>query len=333
MAEWLYEAGIGEARAALVDGGRLLEMAIEAEDDPAPRAGAILPARLARRADASGRGMVELEGGPLARLAPVPVGLTEGAALLVEVVREAVPEGSAWKPPQVRHAVPGATPGPAPDLLARITASHLPVRRLPHGGDLLDRHGWSDALEEAQSGIVTAPDVLLRIALTPAMTLIDVDGVGSAAEVAIAGARAAGAAVRRFGIAGSIGIDLPTLPGKAERQSAAAALDGALPAPFERTAVNGFGFLQVVRRRERPSLLERVAADPIGAAARALLARGERAHGHGALTLAAHPRVVARLSDRPQWLLLLARRIGAPVALREDARLAISGGHAGRDQP
>ena len=333
MAEWLYEAGIGEARAALIDRDRLLEMAIEAEDDPSPRAGAILPARLVRGADASGRGMVELEGGTPARLIPVPPGLTEGAALLVEVTREPMREGAMLKPAHVRRAAHDAMSHAAPDLLARISASGVPVRRLATGTDTLDRHGWSDALEEAQSGLVTTPDIQLRIALTPAMTLIDVDGSGAAADVAIAGARVAGETIRRFGITGSIGIDLPTLAGKAERQAAAAALDGVLPAPFERTAVNGFGFLQLVRRRERPSLPERLAADPTGAAARAMLARAERSDGHGALTLVAHPHVVTRLADRPQWLALLARRMGAPVALREDARLAISSGHASRDQP
>ena len=67
----------------------------------------------------------------------------------------------------------------------------------------------------------------------------------------MAGAAAAARAIRRLGIGGSIGIDLPTLAAQAERQAAAAALDAVLPQPFERTAVNGFGFLQIVRRRER----------------------------------------------------------------------------------
>ena len=115
------------------------------------------------------------------------------------------------------------------------------------------------------------------MSLTPAMTLFDVDGSLAPAELAIAGAAAAGRAIRRMGIAGSIGIDLPTLAGRAEQQAAAAALDAALPPPFERTAVNGFGFLQVVRRRERPSLAGIVQGDPAGAAARCCAGRSAAA--------------------------------------------------------
>src|SRR3546814_3730244 len=78
----------------------------------------------------------------------------------------------------------------------------------------------------------------LRISLTPAMTLIDIDGDLPPAELARTGAEAAGAAIRRLDITGSIGIDLPTMGSKAERQNAAEALDAALPPPFERTAIN-----------------------------------------------------------------------------------------------
>jgi len=333
LAEWLYEAGIGENRAALVEGGRILEMAIERDDAAGPRVGAIVHARLVRKADASGRGLALLAGGVTAQLIPVPADVTEGGALTVEVIREELREGTEAKLLRVRPAPPDAVPTDGPDLLRRIEASGVRVHRLGSGCDLLEDHGWSEALEEAASGLVASPDVLLRISPTPAMTLIDVDGAASAVEVAIAGARAAGEVIRRFGITGSIGIDLPTLTGKADRQAAAAALDGALPQPFERTAVNGFGFLQLVRRRERASLIEQLIADPPGAAALALLRRGERARGHGELVLHAHPNVIARIAPRPDWIEMLARRVGASVALRADERLAISAGHASRSTP
>ena len=333
MAEWLYEAGIGESRAALVEGGLILEMAIERDDQAGPRVGAILPAQLVRKADASGRGLVTLDGGQNAQLVPVPSGLTEGAALTVEVVREALREGAETKPVRVRAAAPGAQPAPGMDLRGRIEASGLPMRKVGGRPDLLEEHGWSEAMEQAAGGIVTTPDLLLRIALTPAMTLIDVDGSGSAADLAIAGARAAGQAIRRFGIAGSIGIDLPTLQGKAERQSAAAALDAVLPQPYERTGVNGFGFLQIVRRRERASVMELVQADPVLTAALSLLRRAERTGGVGELVLQAHPTVIDRIATRRDWIDMLARRAAAAVALRADERLAISAGHASRAHP
>ena len=128
------------------------------------------------------------------------------------------------------------------------------------------------------------------MSLTPAMTLFDVDGSLPPAALAEAGAAAAARAIRRFGITGSIGIDLPTLP-RGPETGGRAALDAILPQPFERTAVNGFGFLQIVRRRERPSMPELLQADPAGAAARALLRRAERLTG--AVTLHAAPAVIA----------------------------------------
>lgn len=330
MAEWLYETGIGENRAALVAGGRILEMQIERDADPGLRVGTVRRARLTRKADGSGRGLVALDGGMVAQLQPVPLGLTEGAALTVEVTREALREGAETKPVRVRAT--DAEPADGPDLHARIVATGLPVRTLGAGLDLLEEHGWSEALEQAASGVVTTPEVLLRIALTPAMTLIDVDGAGGPADVALAGAHASAEAIRRFGITGSIGIDLPTVADKAGRQAAAAALDAVLPQPFERTAVNGFGFLQIVRRRERASLIETVQADPVLAAALALLRRAERTPGFGAATLQADSAVIARIEARPDWLEALARVLGAPVVLRADAALAISAGHASRAQ-
>lgn len=334
MAEWLHEDGIGERRAALVEHGRILEMAIETESR-APRAGAVLSARLLAGADAGGRGRVGLDGGGEAMLAPVPADAHEGARLMVEVVREALVEpGGQAKPARVR-AVPADRPAaPGPDLAARLAASVWRVRRpRGDGADELEAHGWSEALEEAAGGIVAGPGALLRISLTPAMTLIDVDGAGASAALAAAGATLAGEVIRRFGLAGSIGIDLPTMANRADRLAAAAALDAALPPPFERTAVNGFGFLQIVRRRERASLMEMLAADPVLAAARALLRRAERARGVGALTLIAAPPVTEALDARPGWVAELERRAAAPVRLRVDPALSISAGHAQRDHP
>src|SRR3546814_7219606 len=90
----------------------------------------------------------------------------------------------------------------------------------------------------------------------------------------------------------SIGIDLPTMNNKDERQIAANLFDKHLPQPFERTAVNGFGFLQVIRRRERPSLMEVLREDPVLTAALALLRRGERHGTGGGVTLVGAPAVI-----------------------------------------
>ena len=195
-------------------------------------------------------------------------------------MREAIPERG---PPQAAEAAPRPTCRCA---TARAFGSGSAGRRPCRGADRFEEAGWSELLEEAATGEIAFDGGALRMSLTPAMTLFDVDGSLPPGRLAEAGAAAAARAIRRFGIAGSIGIDLPTLP-KDQRQAAAAAVDAILPQPFERTAVNGFGFLQIVGGASGPSLPEILQADPAGAAARALLRRAERLTG--AVTLHAAP--------------------------------------------
>ncbi len=313
MSIWLHEAGIGEARAALVDGGRILRARIE-PDDATLRVGAVVEAVLA---EAGRQPRVTLPGGGEAMLNTLPPGLSIGRPLLVEIMRTALAEGRRTKLPRVAPAGPDAVPGPGPGLLERITATGIPVRRVhAHENDLLEAAGWSEVLEEASSGDIPFPGGVLRMSLTPAMTLFDVDGDGPADALACAAAIAVGEAVLRHGIGGSIGIDFPTLGGKAQRQAVAEALDAVLPLPFERTAVNGFGFLQLIRPRRHASLPELIAAAPEDAAARAALRRLEREPPPGPATRPLPADVAHWLNTRrPLWVEELHRRTGnaAPI--------------------
>lgn len=320
MGEWLFETGIGEDRAVLVEDGEILEGAIELPRGA--RAGAVMDARLTAILIPGRRGIVTLGSGEEALLEPVPPGATQGGLLRVEIVREAVAEAGRDKLAKVRAT--DAQLGPGKSLRERIGAA----RELrPSDPDLFEAAGWSELLEEARTGELGFAGGALRMSLTPAMTLFDVDGALEPAALAVAGAAGAGKAIRRLGIGGSIGIDLPTLGPKEERQAAAAALDAMLPKPFERTAVNGFGFLQLIRRRERASIPEILRADPVGAAARALLRRAERGLA-GAVTLVGAPRVIERLRAEGEWIEALARRVGGAVGLQEDERLPTFGAYA-----
>jgi len=333
MREWLYEAGIGEARAALIEDGSIVAAEIEADDDGI-RAGSIAEARLTRVVAPGRRAIVLLDDGTEALIEPVPSGVAEGGRLRVEIHRAALPEPGRAKLALARLAGADTVLGEGADLLARIAASGVAVRQIqPHQPDALEAAGWSELLEEAASGHALFDGGALQLSLTPAMSLIDVDGWLPATELAVAGAAAAARMIVRHGVGGSIGIDLPTVGGKAARQAAAEAIDAILPQPFERTAVNGFGFLQIVRRRAQPSLPERVQRDPVGAAARALLRRAERTPGAGARTLTAAPAVIALIERRPAWRDALARRIGAAIVLRADAGLTISAGHVDAQNP
>lgn len=324
MAEWLFERGIGEDRAALIVDGAIVEAAIELPGRL--RAGTVAAGRLTAILVPGRRGIVGLARGGEALLEPLPARLPEGAELRVEITREALSEESRDKLPRCR--VTDETEREGPDLEHRLRSAGDRVTILTSGGpDRLEEAGWSERLEEALTGEIGFRGGSLRMSLTPAMTLFDIDGALPPPALAVAGARAAGQAIRRLGIGGSIGIDLPTLPARSHRQAAAAALDAVLPQPFERTAVNGFGFLQLVRRRERASLPELLQGDPTAAAARALLRRAERASGAGERSLHAHPAVIARIAANPSWARELARRAGAAVALRADPSLAISAGY------
>jgi len=305
LAEWLYEAGIGEARAALVADGTIRKARIELEG---LRAGTIAQGRL--RAD----NQVELSDAMV--LLDRKPGVPEGALVTVRIVREAIPEPGRAK--LAKAMVTDDAPTAGPDLLARITATGIPVRQLrPHEPDLLEQAGWSEILEEAATGEIAVPGGALRMAVTPAMTLFDVDGSTPPESLALAAAKAVAAAIQRHGIAGSIGVDFPTLANKAARLALGEAIDAALPQPFERTAVNGFGFLQIVRRRTRAALPELLLADRAGAEARAELRRLERLLPPLPATYMVSSRVYRRLSERPDWTAELARRIGGEIAIQE----------------
>ena len=129
----------------------------------------------------------------------------------------------------------------------------------------------------------------------------------------------------RGGVGGSIGIDLPTVPGKAARRAQGEAFDANLARPFERTAVNGFGFLQLVRPRRHASLFE-LAADRVSFEAIALVRLASRLIGP--IRLIAQPSIIAYLEGRQGWIDKLARQVGGEVILHGDASLATCAGHA-----
>ena len=303
MPEWLIERGIGETRAALVEDGEILEARVR-RDDIIP-AGAVLEAKLVA---VGPRVTVEAAGETF--LLPRGVsGVSEGRTLLVEVTREAIGGAEPWKRGLARLTT--EAPHAAPHL------AEGPEGAIP---------GWDDLLEEARSGIVSFHGGELRIEPTAAMTMIDVDGWLAPPQLSQVAAWAAARAISRLDIGGSIGIDFPTLGDKQARREVDEVLDEHLPRPSERTAINGFGFVQVVRPRPRASLIE-LAHDRAPFEARALLRRAA-AERPGAMRLVAHPAVIAVLEKHRAWTDQLARQVGGEVGLRADAALPMSGGYA-----
>lgn len=319
----LLEPGIGATRALVIANGVVVAAHVER---PGARAGSRWIGRLSRILEPVRRGIVDL-GGEEGLLEPLPA-LAEGGLIAVEVVREALPEAGRPRLAKLRACdAPGRAPGlvsPGPDLAARLAAAgHRPMTVGGPGEDRLEAAGWTETVEAARTGHVGFPGGLLTISPTPAMTVIDIDGAGAPLALAEAAAAAVAAAIARFDITGSIGVDFPSLTGKTARVGIDTLLDRLLPRPFEKTAINGFGFVQIVRPRLRASFLEQVRAP--GYPALELLRRAARG-APGPRTLVAHPATIAWLEARPALLAELARRQGGAVALRADAAMAILGG-------
>jgi hypothetical protein len=303
LPEWLIESGIGETRAALVEDGEILEARV-LRDGVIP-AGTILEAKLAAVAP---RVTVEASGETFL-LPRGASGVSEGRSLFVEVTRETLGGVEPWK-----------------RGLARLTTEEPRVAPPLAEGREAAIPDWDNLLEEARSGIVSFNGGELRIEPTAAMTMIDVDGWLEPPQLAQVAAWAAARAIRRLDIGGSIGIDFPTLRSKQARHDVDRVLEEFLPNPSERTAINGFGFVQVVRSRPRASLIE-LARDRAPFEARALLRRAA-VESPGSKRLVAHPAVISVLEKQDAWLDALARQLGGNVGLRADGSLTISGGYA-----
>jgi hypothetical protein len=290
------DEGPGETRAALVEGGALVEMRI-ARDGDGPPAGARLEGRLKSRTGAAG--IVDLGDGIEAVIAPWPAGLAEGARLPVDVTR------AAWREP-------------GRDRLARVRPARGAAadeadqpERVRHGWPREVAQAWEEAWETALLGRRTIPGGRLHFTPTPAFTAVDVDGAGDGlAEAAVA---ELARAIRLWELGGSIVIDLPGLANAAARAKAGALFDAAMTLPFERTAINGFGLMQVVRPRRRPSILERARLEPAANTAIALLRAALRDPRPGPLRLVCRPDVAQWLEARPHLLARLARDGGRRV--------------------
>lgn len=316
---WLIEQGIGEHRALLFDKGEVVAARV---DWPGKlTSGQIADAILIARVTGATRGTLRFASGEEALVSRLPRDIAEGASFRALITRAAMSEHGRFKRAQAIPTQNALRPAPTLAECLRAEGESLRiVRHFPQGT-------WEEVIADAWTGQITFTGGALSVSPTPAMTLIDIDGDLPPRALALTGASAAAHAIHRFDLTGSIGIDFPTLDDKTDRRAVDAALAAGLSGwPHERTAMNGFGFVQLVARLERPSLIHRLQRDPVGAAARLILRRGEQESGAGPLLITAHPSVIAAI--RPEWHDDLIRRTGRSIRWREDSALAIEAGFA-----
>jgi ribonuclease G len=311
---WYVEEGIGEHRAVRLEGDRIAAARVEWPGELT--VGLVAEAVLISRAAGSARGTARFVSGEEALVDRLPPSAGEGAPIRLEVTRPALGERGRRKLARARPTE--AAPRPAPTLADRLRAEGHEVRVVR----ALPPQDLSELMAEAFAAEITFPGGGLQFSPTPAMLLIDVDGMLAPRALALAAVGPLAEALRRFDVGGSVGIDFPTLADKADRRAVDQALAAALADwPHERTAMNGFGFVQLVARLDRPSLLHRAAFQRTGLAARNLLSRAELLQGAGALLLTGHPALEAQM--RAEWLAELASRTGREVRWEARSGLAI----------
>ncbi len=319
MAEWLVEEGIGEHRAVLLHANGITAARLHWPETIA--AGAVVEASVLQRTPGTHHALVRLPDGTEAHARRLPKSDSEGSTVRVLIEREAIGERGRLKRAQAIKADLPLSPSPTlAQSLSRAGNTVRIVRRFPTEAD------WEDLFAEAWTGTVPFHGGSLLFADTPAMTLVDVDGYPVEA-IAMNAVPALAAALRRFDLAGNIGIDFPTLTDKADRQAVDGALTDALSGwPHERTAMNGFGFVQIVARLKRASLFRRISLSRVGAAARIALRRAELLDGPGVTLLTVHPALQAQL--RPEWITELERRTARAVRVETEPRLALEAASA-----
>jgi ribonuclease G len=315
---WLDDAP-GERRAALVEDGQIVEIHIQRDGQFV--VGEVGTARIDSKTKIGsyltsddGREMLVRRG----------VSMTEGSKAIYQITRAAIAEPGLVKLAEAR--VIDALPSPLP------TAESLWEARLQATGAEMRRNAEiSDAFASALAGASQAGDATISFQRTKAGLVFDIDGTGDSVAINIAAAREIARLLRLFQVGAMVMIDFIAVESKQDRQAISDAFreaSAADPRPFESTAVNGFGMMQAVRARPRPSVLDilfgtRIASLSDETQALWLLREASRSNGFGIRTVTA-PLAVATLLIAPAWLSLrqtTERMTGAPLVIVADAAM------------
>jgi ribonuclease G len=308
----------GERRAALVENGKIVE--IHLQRDLRPILGQNGTGRIDRKTPA---GAYVVDGSCREMLIRGQVNIAEGAYLAFEVTREEIAEPGRLKAAEAR-AIEAVSPDIDADWLwqQRLEGLAPGVQSAPKPID--------DLMDLAQAGFSAADDAIVHFQRTKAGLVFDIDGTGDPFAINSAAAREIARLLRLFQIGGMVMIDFVAMESKAKRQEIAELFDFASAADgrsFERSAINGFGLMQVVRSRPRPSVLDRLFGTSIAALsdetkALWLYREAARSVGYGPRTVSTSTSV-ATLMLNPEWHLIRSeceRQAGAAIAVIADEK-------------
>lgn len=309
----------GERRAAVVENENIVEIHIQR--DALWALGECGVGRIDRKTP-SGAYVVADDGSML--LLRGKTNALEGARVMFEVTREAISEPGRIKPPEImlRDSLDETV----------IGKDALWDARLASLGQSAINASITEGFDVAIAGQSQLGDVTISFQRTKAGLVFDIDGIGDAFAINMVAAREVARLLRLYQVGAMVLIDFVSMESKAQRTQIAEAFDAASvldPRSSERTAINGYGMMQVVRARPRPSVLDqlfgtRIAALSDETQAYWLLRAVAQSSGFGARTVTTRPEVATLLqSERwATWRAQAVRLAGADMQVVADEKAA-----------
>jgi ribonuclease G len=315
MYEIAFDASPGETRAVLFEGGAAVALHIFREGCAAPRS--VFDARIISKAGK--RAFLALTNGEEAVITPPPAA-PEGACVRVEIIRARICE-----PGEVKRATARQSEA-APSEIGEDQWREMLCEQVD--AVITADANFDDHFDLARAGHSDVDGATIWFERTKAGLVFDVDGSGDALTVNCAAATEIARLLRLFQIGGAALIDFIGMENKSARLAVAAAFDEACladPRGYERTSINGYGLMQVIRAKQGPSILDtlfgtrRVSLSD-ETMILALLRAASRASGAGVRRCVTTPALAAQL-ELPIWqprIAQAARQAGAALEIVAD---------------
>ncbi len=319
LTEIWRDDGPGERRAGLVEHGKIVEIHIQRDLDMV--LGECGTGRIDRKTP-SGAYIVTDTGAEILIRGKSSVG--EGTRVGFEIMREAIAEPGRLKPPEgrLRQELPAQAADKDALWQARLSGLRAKSETAKPIGQAFDC---------AVAGQSVIGDATVSFQRTKAGLVFDVDGIGDPLALNVAAAAEIARLLRLYQVGGMVMIDFVSVDSRNERNCIAEAFDAAAASdarPFERSAVNGYGLMQVVRARPRPSVLDHLFGTRITSLSDTtqalwLLREAAQSTGFGKRMVTCGTQIGALLMA-PMWRPLVAqceRLTGAPLGIVADEKL------------